>query len=56
MFLLIFLKRQENIVCVGSPGTEKTHPAIALERKACSEGVSTKFFRVNNLVEQLEMH
>lgn len=27
---------------------------IALGRKACSEGVSTKFFRVNNLVEQLE--
>ncbi len=51
---LDFLKRQENIVCVGSPGTGKTHLAIALGRKACSEGVSTKFFRVNNLVEQLE--
>ncbi|TYQ73337.1 ATP-binding protein, partial [Enterococcus faecium] len=51
---LDFPKRQENIVCVGSPGTGKTHLAIALGRKACSEGVSTKFFRVNNLVEQLE--
>ncbi|HFJ6110931.1 TPA: IS21-like element helper ATPase IstB [Enterococcus faecium] len=51
---LDFLKRQENIVCVGSPGKGKTHLAIALGRKACSEGVSTKFFRVNNLVEQLE--
>ncbi|OTN94497.1 IS21-like element helper ATPase IstB [Enterococcus faecium] len=51
---LDFLKRQENIVCVGSPGTGETHLAIALGRKACSEGVSTKFFRVNNLVEQLE--
>lgn len=38
----------------GSPGTGKTHLAIALGRKACSEGVPTKFFRVNNLVEQLE--
>jgi DNA replication protein DnaC len=30
---LDFPKRQENIVCVGSPGTGKTHPAIALGRK-----------------------
>lgn len=51
---LEFIKRQENIVCVGSPGTGKTHLAIALGRKACSEGIPTKFFRVNNLVEQLE--
>lgn len=51
---LDFLKRQENIVCVCSLGTRKTHLTTALGRKACREGVSTKFFRVNNLVEQLE--
>jgi len=51
---LDFIQKQENVVCVGSPGTGKTHLAIALGRKACNEGISTKFFRVNHLVEQLE--
>jgi DNA replication protein DnaC len=52
---LDFVQKQENVVCVGSPGTGKTHLAIALGRKACQEGIPTKFFRVNHLVEHLEL-
>lgn len=49
-----FVKRKENVVLVGSPGTGKSHLAIALGRKACEQGVSTRFWRVADLVEQLE--
>ncbi len=51
---LSFISKKKNIVCVGSPGTGKTHLAIALGMKACSEKIETRFYRVSDLVEQLE--
>lgn len=49
-----FVRRKENVVLVGSPGTGKSHLAIALARKACESGIVARFWRVSDLVEQLE--
>lgn len=51
---LAFIGQAENAVFVGSPGTGKSHLAVALGRKACSEGIETRFWRVSELVAELE--
>lgn len=51
---LLFIESKENVVLVGNPGTGKTHLAIALGRKACENGIETRFWRVSDLVEKLE--
>lgn len=51
---LDFIKENQNIVCIGAPGTGKTHLASALGYKACLQGIETRFWRVSDLVIELE--
>ena len=51
---LEFIRRKENVILVGAPGTGKTHLASALGRKACEHGFEVRFYRVSHLVEELE--
>lgn len=51
---LDFIRNNENAVFVGAPGTGKTHLATALGIKACEEGYETRFWRVSELVSELE--
>ena len=38
---LAFMKNQENLVFIGSPGVGKTHLAINIELAACQQGQRT---------------
>ena len=51
---LSFIDKNENAVFVGTPGTGKTHLATALGVKAIENGINVKFWRVAELVDQLE--
>ncbi|MFD2706770.1 IS21-like element helper ATPase IstB [Salibacterium lacus] len=51
---LHFVKRKENLVLTGSPGTGKTHIATGVGREACRMGYEVRFYRVADLVDQLE--
>ncbi|MGF2773321.1 IS21-like element helper ATPase IstB, partial [Bacillus cereus] len=51
---LQFLQGKQNLLLLGSPGTGKTHLATALGLKACETGHEVRFFRVADLVAQLE--
>ncbi|ADU94291.1 MULTISPECIES: IS21-like element helper ATPase IstB [Geobacillus] len=51
---LRFLEQKQNVLLLGSPGTGKTHLATALGLKACERGHEVRFFRVADLVAQLE--
>lgn len=51
---LDFIRYTQNVVCIGAPGTGKTHLASALGYKACQEGIETRFWRVDDLVLELE--
>lgn len=51
---LDFIQSNQNVVCIGAPGTGKTHLASALGYKACQEGINTRFWRVSDLVIELE--
>ncbi|PIE93023.1 ATP-binding protein [Bacillus fungorum] len=51
---LQFLQGKQNLLLLGSPGTGKTHLATALGLKACEAGHEVRFFRVADLVAQLE--
>lgn len=47
-----FFNNRENLLIVGSTGTGKTHLAIAIGKKLCTEGVGVQFFSVNLLFEE----
>lgn len=51
---LSFIKQCENAVFVGTPGTGKTHLACALGTLATETGIETRFWRVSDLVAELE--
>src|SRR5690625_1098458 len=51
---LSFIKEKQNLVLTGAPGTGKTHLVTALGRKACRKGYEVRFYRVADLIEQLE--
>ncbi|PEA54773.1 ATP-binding protein [Bacillus pseudomycoides] len=51
---LQFLQGKQNLLLLGSPETGKTHLATALGLKACEAGHEVRFFRVADLVAQLE--
>ena len=51
---LAFIHARQNLVCIGAPGTGKSHLAIGLGRKACQNGIETRFWRVGELVLALE--
>lgn len=51
---LDFIKRQENCILIGNPGTGKTHFSIGLGMEACIQGYSVLFVNAPNLVIQLK--
>ncbi len=51
---LSFLDCRENIILYGAVGTGKTHLAVALGVKAINDGKKAVFYRVHDLINQLE--
>jgi len=52
-----FVDRHENVLMLGAVGTGKTHLALALGVKACTQGRHVKFYRAADLTnELLEKH
>ena len=51
---LSFLEKKENLILYGAVGTGKTHLAVALGVKAIGQGKKAVFFRVHDLINQLE--
>jgi len=50
---LEFMRRRENVLCIGAVGTGKTHLAIALGVKACMQGKAVRFYRAVDLSTEL---
>ena len=48
-----FIKKFQNIMMVGNPGTGKTHLSIALSIKVCMQGFNVKFYTAANLANEL---
>lgn len=48
-----FFQSQENLLLLGKTGAGKTHLAIAIGRRLCAENISTLFFPVNFLFEEI---
>ncbi len=48
-----FVKKRQNIVMIGNPGSGKTHLSIGLGLKACSAGFNVKFYTAANLANEL---
>ena len=51
---LQFYQNKESLLLIGSTGAGKTHLAIALGKKLCSEGISVHFYSVNFLFEEAQ--
>lgn len=51
---LTFIENKENVILIGSPGSGKTHYAIALGIKACLENKTVLFISVPNLIIELK--
>jgi DNA replication protein DnaC len=49
-----WIEQKSNVCLVGSPGTGKTHLAVALGLAACRLGKRVRFFTAANLVTKLE--
>jgi DNA replication protein DnaC len=49
-----WIGKRENCCLIGSPGTGKTHLAIALGLAACRQGTRVRFFTTASLVNRLE--
>jgi DNA replication protein DnaC len=49
-----WIDKRGNCCLIGSPGTGKTHLAIALGLAACSQGRRVRFFTTASLVNRLE--
>jgi DNA replication protein DnaC len=50
---LDFLRRNENLLLIGRPGTGKTGIAIALLREACLNGHAGRFYNAQELLDEL---
>jgi len=51
---LSFMEKKENLILYGSVGTGKTHLSVGLGVKAINEGKRVIFYRVHDLINQLE--
>jgi DNA replication protein DnaC len=51
---LSFLENKENLILYGAVGTGKTHLSIALGVQAINQGKKAVFYRVHDLINQLE--
>lgn len=49
-----FVDKKENVILIGTPGSGKTHYAIALGMKACTQGKNVLFVSIPNLVIELK--
>jgi DNA replication protein DnaC len=52
---LDFLRRTENILFIGKPGTGKTGIAMGLLREACLNGHRGRFFKAQDLLDELRL-
>ena len=50
---LEFIRRAENLVLIGNPGTGKTGIAIGLLREACLNGYRGRFYKAQHLIDEL---
>lgn len=48
-----FVKRRENLIMIGTPGTGKTHLSIGLGHRMCTYGFRVKYYTAANLVTEL---
>jgi len=48
-----FIRQGENVLCVGNPGTGKTHISIALGLAAIEAGLNVRFVNVMDLAQEL---
>jgi DNA replication protein DnaC len=51
---LNFVQRKENLLIYGKTGEGKTQLAISIGRRLCLEGMTTKFFSVSLLLEEIQ--
>ena len=51
---LSFVDKKENLILYGTVGTGKTHLSVALGVKLISQGKKAVFYRVHDLINQLE--
>jgi len=48
-----FVERKENVIMIGNPGTGKTHLAIGLGRRLCSQGFKVRYDTAGSLATEL---
>jgi DNA replication protein DnaC len=48
-----FVSNKENLLLFGKTGEGKTHLAVALGRRLCSEGIKTTFYPISHLFEEI---
>jgi DNA replication protein DnaC len=48
-----FIKKRQNVVMIGNPGSGKTHISIGLGMKACHAGFNVRFYTAVNLANEL---
>lgn len=50
-----FIERRENVICIGRPGTGKSHIATAIGMGAMLEGYRVRFISVMQLIQELQL-
>jgi DNA replication protein DnaC len=50
-----FITRRENVICIGRPGTGKSHIATAIGMGAMLEGYRVRFVPVMQLIQELQL-
>ena len=48
-----FIRKRQNVVMIGNPGSGKTHISIGLGMKACHAGFNVRFYTAVNLANEL---